>query len=215
MLLTGLRKKPSFPICFNKDPWGLRSSVRTWNKCDVRLLMDDSVTFRGTKSFGRTATAGVLSKLGLELRIGSNIFRSTNGVVKIHGKEQLAVEVKPGQRLLLITLDLYNERGARIAHVRRNVFTLNDRGRFTVDVLLGQNLSSVDIPSVLVTDLHSGHVALEAQMTSEHRVDLACGKLYSHKGIPIEITPHYCRIGSGTALFGNVVEARGGSAILG
>lgn len=149
------------------------------------------------------------------LGVGSNIFRSTNGVVKIHGKEQLAVEVKPGQRLLLITLDLYNERGARIAHVRRNVFTLNDRGRFTVDVLLGQNLSSVDIPSVLVTDLHSGHVALEAQMTSEHRVDLACGKLYSHKGIPIEITPHYCRIGSGTALFGNVVEARGGSAILG
>lgn len=177
--------------------------------------MDDPVTFHGTQFFGRTATAGVISKPGLELKIGSNIFRSTNGVVKIHGKEQLAIEMKPEQGLLLITLDLYNERGARIAHLRRNVLMLNDSGQFTVDVLLGHSRSSVDIPSVLVTDLHSGHVVLEAQTTSEYRVALACGKLYSHKGMPVEITPHYCRIGSGTALFGNVVEAHGGPAILG
>jgi len=31
----------------------------------------------------------------------------------------------------------------------------------------------------------------------------------------VEITPHYCRVGSGTALFGNIVEARGGPAVLG
>ena len=177
--------------------------------------MDDSAAFRRTEPFSHTATAGVLSKPGLELRIGSNIFRSTNGVVKIHGKEHLVFEVKPEQGLLLATLDLYNERGIRMAHLRRNVLTLNDSGRFTVDVPLGQHLSSVEAPSLLVTDVQSGHVVLEAHMASEHRVDLARGQLYSHKGIPIEITPHYCRIGSGTTLFGNIVEARGGPAILG
>ncbi|HWV46298.1 MAG TPA: hypothetical protein VN039_09825 [Nitrospira sp.] len=177
--------------------------------------MDDSVAFRRTEPSGHTVTAGVLSKPGLELRIGSNIFRSTNGVVKIHGKEQLVLEVKPERGLLLATLDLYNEHGIRLAHLRRNVLMLNDNGRFTVDVLLGQGLSSVDSPSILVTDLQLGHVVLEARMTSEHRVDLVCGKLYSHKGMLVEITPHYCRIGSGTALFGNIVEARGGPAILG
>ncbi len=102
-----------------------------------------------TESFGRTATAGVLSKPRLELRIGSNIFRSTNGVVKIHGKEQLVIEVKPDPGLLLATLDLYNERGVRIAHLRRNVLTLNDNERFTIDDPLGQRLSSVDSPSIL------------------------------------------------------------------
>lgn len=177
--------------------------------------MDDSAAFRRTAPFGHAATAGVLSKPGLELRIGSNIFRSTNGVVKIHGKEQLVIEVRPEQGLLLATLDLYNERGIRIAHLRRNVLMLNDSGRFTVDVPPGQCLSSVDSPSILVTDLQSDHVVLEARMTSERRVDLVCGKLYSHKGMLIEITPHYCRIGSGTTLFGNIVEARGGPAILG
>ena len=113
--------------------------------------MDDSVAFRRTEPSGHTVTAGVLSKPGLELRIGSNIFRSTNGVVKIHGKEQLVLEVKPERGLLLATLDLYNEHGIRLAHLRRNVLMLNDNGRFTVDVLLGQGLSSVDSPSILVS----------------------------------------------------------------
>jgi len=177
--------------------------------------MDDSVTFRRAEPFGHAATTRVLSKPGLELRIGSNIFLSTNGVVKIHGKEQLVIEVKPEYGLLLATLDLYDEQSVRIAHLRRNILTLNGCGRFTVEVPQAQRLSSDDAPSVLVTDLQSGHVVLEARMASEYRVDISCGRLYSHKGMLIEITPHYCRIGSGTALFGNIVEARGGPAILG
>lgn len=177
--------------------------------------MDDPVAFRKTESAGRTATTGMLSKSGFELRIGSNIFRSTNGVVKIHGTEQLVVERKPEQGLLLVTLDLYNERGVRIAHLRRNVLTLNERGQFTVDAPVGQNLSSVNSPSVRITDLQSGHVVLEARMASEHRIDLVCGSLYSHKGMLVEITSHYCRIGPHTTLFGNIVETRGGPVVLG
>lgn len=177
--------------------------------------MDDPAAFRRTESVGRTATAGVLSKPGLELRIGSNIFRSTNGVVTIHGKEQLVIEAKPEQGLLLTTLDLYDERGTRIAHLRRNVLTLNENGRFTVDVRLGQSLSSADIPSVRLRDLQSGHSVFEARMASDSRVDLVCGRLHSHKGMLVEITSHYCRIGSHTTLFREIVETRGGPVILG
>ena len=177
--------------------------------------MDDPAAFRRTDSVGRAATAGVLSKPGLELRIGSNIFRSTNGVVTIHGKEQLVIEAKPEQGLLLATLDLYDERGTRIAHLRRNVLTLNENGRFTVDVRLGPGLSSADIPPVRLRDLQSGHPVFEARMAAEYRVDLVCGRLHSHKGILVEISSHYCRIGSHTTLFREIVEARGGPAVLG
>ena len=177
--------------------------------------MDDSVAFRRTKAFGHATTADVLSKPGLELRVGSNIFRSTNGVVTIHGKEQLVIEAKPEQGLLLATLDLYDERGTRIAHLRRNVLTLNERGQFTVDVRLGQRMSPSDMPSVRLTDLQAGHLVFEARMASDSRVDLICGRLHSHKGMPVEITSHYCRIGPHTTLFRESVEARGGPAVLG
>ncbi|CUS37306.1 hypothetical protein [Candidatus Nitrospira nitrificans] len=177
--------------------------------------MDDPAAFRRTESFDRTATAGVLPRPGLELRIGSNVFRRTNGVVTIHGKEQLVIEAKSEQRLLLVTLDLYNEHGTRIAHLRRNVLTLNEGERFAVDVRLGQSLSPADMPSVRLRDLQSGHLVFEARMASDSRVDLICGRLHSHRGIPVEITSHYCRIGSHTTLFREIVEARGGPAILG
>ncbi len=175
--------------------------------------MDESIAFRTT--IGHATTAEVLPKPGLELRIGSNIFRSTNGVVTIQGKEQLVIEAKPEYRLLFATVDFYDAYGARIAHLRRNAFALNEGGRFAVDVQFGQNLSSVVVPSVRVTDLQSGDIVLEARMASENRVHIACGKFCSHKGALVEITPHYCRISSGTTRFGDIVETRGGPVILG
>jgi hypothetical protein len=172
--------------------------------------MGESVPFHGTDPFSRSPSTGVLSKPRLELRIGSNIFRNTNGVVTIDGKEQLVVELKPELGQLLITLDLYHEQGGRIAHLRRNVLTVDERGRFAVKTSRGQTL-----PALQLSDLQSGDPALEVHMMSVHRVDLVCGKLFSHKGMPVEITPHYCRIGSHTTLFGEILDMRGGPAILG
>jgi hypothetical protein len=177
--------------------------------------MDEPVVFRRTQPVGRMTTTEVLPKPGLELCIGSNIFRSTNGVVKIHGREQCVIEMKPEHGLLFITFDLYNERGTRIAHLRRNVFMVNEGGRFAVDAQLSQSPSSADgVPSIRLIDLESGDIVLDARMASERKVTIAYGTFFSHKGTRVEITSHYCRIGSGTTRFGDIVEARGGPVIL-
>lgn len=177
--------------------------------------MDEPAVSRGTGSFGHAVVGGPRTRPGLELCIGSNIFRNTNGVVKIHGKEQLVIETNCEHGLFLITLDLYDAHGARIAHLRRNALTLNEGKRFAVEVHLKPSLSSADGPSVRLTDLQSGGIVLTAAMTSEHKVSFLYGKLYSHRGVEVEITPHYCRIGSGKTLFGDIVESRGGPVILG
>jgi len=177
--------------------------------------MDEPAVFRRTDPLGHAAMGGALTKPGLELCIGSNIFRNTNGVVTIQGKEQVVIETNREHGLFLITLDLYDAQGTRIAHLRRNVLTLNEKERFAVEVDLGQSLSPVDGPSVRLMDLQSGGIVLSAAMTSEHKVALLFGKFYSHRGVEVEITPHYCRIGSGRTLFGDIVESRGGPAILG
>jgi hypothetical protein len=65
-----------------------------------------------------------------------------------------------------------------------------------------------------VSDQTTGEVVLEVRALSETRSQIAAGKFCSHKGIPVEITPHYCRIGSGTTRFGDIVENRGGSVTL-
>ena len=152
--------------------------------------------------------------VGLELHIGSNIFRNTNGVVKIHGKEQIVVELRPDQGLLLLTLDLYSPAGAHIAHLRRNVLVLNQTDRFFVEIQRSTEPASPEPAQVRVSDQTTGQIVIEVRALSDSRSQIAAGRFCSHKGIPVEITPHYCRIGSGTTRFGDIVENRGGSVTL-
>ncbi|MEC4890682.1 MAG: hypothetical protein RI101_11545 [Nitrospira sp.] len=161
---------------------------------------------------GRPAPA---APLGLELLIGSNIFRNTNGVIKIQGKEQLFLESKPEHGLLLVTLDLYSEAGVHVGHVRRNVLVLNRTEQFAIDIHRTDGSTPSDLPSVIVTDRLSGQTVLEARAVAEKKVQILTGKFYSHKGMLVDITPHYCRIGSGTTLFGDVSENKGSAIVLG
>lgn len=152
---------------------------------------------------------------GLELLIGSNIFRNTNGIVKIQGKEQLVIEFQPEQGLLLATMDLYNENGAHIAHLRRNVFRLNLSERFAVEAHRSQQDVQGDYPWVHLTDRQSGLPVIEIHMASAHRIHIVSGKFYSHRGASVDITANFCRIGTSMTLFGEIKEAQGGMVSLG
>lgn len=155
------------------------------------------------------------AKQGLELLIGSNKFRNTNGVIRIQGKEQLFLESKPDQGLLLVTIDLYSQTGAHIGHLRRNVLALNPADQFTVEVHRADISTPTDLPWVRVTDQSIGQTVLEACVVAHKKIQVVLGKFYSHKGILVDITPHYCRIGSGTTLFGDISENKGGTVTLG
>lgn len=163
----------------------------------------------------RPEKAAPPARAGLELVIGSNIFRNTNGVVKIQGKEQLFVESKPEQGALLVTLDLYNEAGLHIGHLRRNVLVLNADDQLRVTVHRPDADPASDPPSVSVIDQPSGAAIFEARLLAERKIQLVTAKFYSHKGTLVDITPHYCRIGAGTTLFGDISENKGGPVVLG
>jgi hypothetical protein len=178
--------------------------------------MDETVASRSTApSAHPDMSGGKARKPGLELLIGSNLFRDTNGVVKIDGKEQLVFEFKPDQGLLLLTMDLYSEGGTHIAHLRRNMLVLNQAGQFSAESHRAQQDVPDDFPWVRLLDHRTGRVALEARGASEHRVHITTGQFHSHRGTPVEITPNFCRLGSGTTLFGDIVESRGGMVLLG
>jgi hypothetical protein len=161
------------------------------------------------------STTTATQTLGPELLIGSNIFRNTNGVVKIQGKEQLVLEARPAQGLLLVTVDLYDATGTQIAHVRRNTLVINQSAQFTIDIHQATTNMPSDAPWVRLYGRQSGEIAFEARVVSDNRIQITSGRFYSHAGALVDITPHYCRIGSGRTLFGDVVESRGKTVVLG
>lgn len=179
-------------------------------------MTDDTLEPLNTSpSFREESAAAATQKFGPELLIGSNIFRNTNGVVTIQGKEQLVLEARPEQGLLLVTIDLYDATGSQIAHVRRNVLVINRAAQFSIDIHQATTDMPSDAPWVRVYSRQSGEIAFEARIVSDNRIQITSGRFYSHTGALVDITPHYCRIGSGRTLFGDIVENRGKTVVLG
>lgn len=155
-------------------------------------------------------------KSSLELNIGSNIFRNTNGVLKIQGKEQIVIELRPDDHQLLLTMDVYDSEGKHIAHLRRNTWAFNTANRFVVATTGSSSPSLFSEPSWLkVSDSQTGDTILEVTLVDHARIHVVSGKFYSHKGHLVEITSHICRIGTSLSMFGDVVESRGGVASVG
>ena len=114
-----------------------------------------------------------------------------------------------------MTLDVYAEDGKRIAHLRRNTLMVDRTNRFRIDTHESHHDGGAVAPWVRLSDRTSGDIVLEAHLISENKILISSGKLYSHTGQLVEITPHYCRVAPAMKLFGEIREARGGSAILG
>ncbi|MGE3903947.1 MAG: hypothetical protein AB7G48_19220 [Nitrospiraceae bacterium] len=149
----------------------------------------------------------------LEIKLGSNIVRDSNGVLKFQGKEQLVLEYRSGQ--LWLTMDFYDERGIHVAHVRRNQWVFNEGQRLALQTNPPALSSFGPNPWVTVSDRKTGEVYVEAAVMTEGRIDLVQGRFFTHRGERVEVTPHVCRIGPGVAHFGEVFECRGGSAAIG
>ena len=152
---------------------------------------------------------------GLELHIGSNVFRNTNGVVKLQGKEQLVLEIQTEPPALMLTMDLYDEQGTRVGHVRRNRVSPQGAHRFAVAVDEHDNPTLDDHQTVRVSDQTTGQTVLEVRFFQKRKLRIPAGAFHTSKGELVTITPHYCRIGSELTLFGNVAESRGGIAAIG
>ena len=154
-------------------------------------------------------------KHSLEIRLGSNIFRNTNGVLRVQGKEQLVLELSPERNRILLTIDLYDGSGNHIAHLRRNRWAFNDGNRFALNTSDSSPTLFPNLPWLKLTDQETEETVLEAAVAPEGKIQVATGKFYSHRGQLIEITSHFCRVGSTHTLFGDVYEAGGGTAVLG
>jgi len=151
----------------------------------------------------------------MELNVGSNIFRNANGVLTLHGKEQIVLEMKPDHTQLLLTMDLYDTEGSHIAHLRRNFWAFNDKNRFQLSTSpVALSLFS-DPVWLKLTDKETGDVLLEVSAVDKEKVQVLRGKFHTHKGKLVEITSHYCRIFGSSKKFCEVADARGGAVVIG
>ena len=154
-------------------------------------------------------------EVGLELHVGSNIFRTTNGIIKLQGKEQIVLEVPSDPPALLLTMDFYVGEGQRIGHLRRNQLSAAGAHRFAVCATAPHDPTLDDPLTVTVSDRSNGATVIEVYLFQRRKIRFTSAHFHTHRGEPVSISPHYCRIGTGLTMFGDVVEGRGGTAVIG
>jgi hypothetical protein len=115
----------------------------------------------------------------VELTIGANRLRGTDGVLHIRGRRQIIFEWGPLNSELLLTMDCYGVGGGHIARLRRNEWTFNDHGRFAFTAHAG---------GVRLVDTKSSTVVLEARVEGSDSVVITRGAFFTASGHDIDIT---------------------------
>ena len=79
----------------------------------------------------------------MDITIGSNQLRNTNGTFVAQDQDLIKVEHKAEDGAILLSMQLYNPVGSQVAKLERNEWTSNDQDRFDL---------KADPESVMVID---------------------------------------------------------------
>lgn len=142
----------------------------------------------------------------MEVSMGSNIIRNTNGILKIEGKDQILLEIDRNSHILL-TMDVYDAREIHVAKVIRNRFAFDYKDRYRM---------IVKPSSLMLVNIEHNIVLIEASVIDvmNKKIEVTRGTFYSWKAHLIEINPRCWRV-MGTTIGGTVFDSHGGAIIIG
>ncbi|MCA9498139.1 MAG: hypothetical protein KC588_02985 [Nitrospira sp.] len=138
----------------------------------------------------------------MDIELGTNTLRNTDGVFMAHGKEQLRIEwLEKGEKLAL-SMGVFMPTGTEVAKLQRNVWEHNTGDRFVFTELPDR---------VKVEDTTLKTLVMEIHKKSHQAVAIPAAKFYTSKGTLSEISPEWWRVGNKMELTGIDADLEGGS----
>ena len=68
----------------------------------------------------------------MDVEVGSNVYRNTDGMIEIEGVPQIEVALKPGTGALLVNFALFNEEGKVTAKLNDSTLMINEKRAYDV-----------------------------------------------------------------------------------
>lgn len=121
----------------------------------------------------------------MDLKIGSNLYRNTDGMVEVGGVPQLEVKLRKPGGPVLVNFVVFDRDGRIRAKMVNSAMTINEQRTYDLDVCpTGLTLKRTD----------SGKEVLTVNLEDGNCVAISAGEFYTIKGNLIEITPTEWRI---------------------
>ncbi len=141
----------------------------------------------------------------MDLQIGSNTFRNTNGMLRVEGETQVILERGVRDDPLLLTMDIRDPQGGCVARLDRNAWVSNPQDRYAIIITPPSSLRLMDtFDDVLV---------VEADLVAPDQMAVTNAKFYTHRGTRADITPQLTRVGA-LVVSNTEIDSGGGAAEL-
>ena len=141
----------------------------------------------------------------MDVEVGSNLYRNTDGMIEIEGAPQIQLALKPATGDLLVTFALFDAGGKVTAKLVENTLTINERRAYEV------NRTS---KSLRLTHAASGTVVLEMDLKAPGLVAMTKGEFHTMKGHVIHVSPTEWHIDK-LRVTGTTHDLKGGAVVLG
>ena len=137
----------------------------------------------------------------MDISIGSNQLRNTNGTFVAQDQHLIKVEHKAEDGSILLSMDLYNPAGSQVAKLERNEWTSNDQDRFEL---------RAEPESVTVLDNTLKGVVFLVKKNGERGIQIPQAKFYLPGGTVSEVTAEQWHVGNKMELKDADVDLQGG-----
>jgi hypothetical protein len=141
----------------------------------------------------------------MDVEVGSNLYRNTDGMIEIEGVPQIQLALKPSTGELLVSFALFDAGGKVTAKLIDSTLMVNERRAYEV---------TKTPKSVLLTHSSSGTVILQMHVKTPDLVAFTKGEFYTIKGHMIHVSPAEWKIDKLRA-GGTTHDRKGGSVLLG
>ena len=137
----------------------------------------------------------------MDILIGSNTLRNTNGVFFAHGQDQVRIEFEETDSQPFLTMGMYMPTGSEVAKLEKNVWASNKEDRFEI---------TVTPQSVKIIDTTLKNVVIELTVDGSKRITISLAKFYTSKGMLSEATQEWWRVGNKVEIAGIDMDLEGG-----
>ena len=141
----------------------------------------------------------------MDVEVGSNLYRNTDGMIEIEGVPQIQVAMKPTTGALLVSFALFDAAGKVTAKLVDSTLMINEGRAYEVNTTPN---------NLLLTHLASGTVILQMDVKAPDVVAFTKGEFHTIKGHVIRVSPTEWKIDKLRAS-GTTQDVKGGSVVLG
>jgi hypothetical protein len=142
--------------------------------------------------------------VNMNIEVGSNLYRNTDGTIEIEGVPQIQVVRHPSTGALLVNFALFDSVGRMLAKMVDNTLMFNDRRAYEV---------SKTAESVAVKEITSNKVLLKMEITSPDVVSFSQGEFHTMKGHMLEVSAKEWKLDK-QVKSGQTIDANGGAVMI-